>query len=166
MTNSVLCGRPTPAGSCRRPVTAPGAPCGVAHPAPPARPPGAAAVAAAGPDPFDDDSFDDDTCSQCGEPCDDGEGWDGLCGDCADRAFAAEEAEEAVAEALAEGTSFAEVAADDDPWIRRAVAARRSCPPAVLEVLAADPDSDVRAAAVANPACPPAARAHAGLLDD
>lgn len=25
-------------------------------------------------------------CSECGSPCDDGEGYDGLCGNCADRA--------------------------------------------------------------------------------
>ncbi|HEY3783041.1 MAG TPA: hypothetical protein VGL56_18335 [Fimbriimonadaceae bacterium] len=27
---------------------------------------------------------EDDRCYQCGEPTDDGEGWDGLCGNCAD----------------------------------------------------------------------------------
>jgi hypothetical protein len=25
------------------------------------------------------------TCRECGDPTDDGEGWDGLCGNCADR---------------------------------------------------------------------------------
>jgi len=29
-------------------------------------------------------SDDDDTCSTCGKPLDDGQGYDGLCGDCAD----------------------------------------------------------------------------------
>ena len=29
-------------------------------------------------------------CRQCGEPADDGEGWDGLCGNCADRATVVE----------------------------------------------------------------------------
>lgn len=28
-------------------------------------------------------------CSECDSPCDNGEGWDGLCGNCADRAEAA-----------------------------------------------------------------------------
>lgn len=28
----------------------------------------------------------EETCSECGEPCDDGEGWDGMCGNCADKA--------------------------------------------------------------------------------
>lgn len=28
----------------------------------------------------------DANCTECGEPCDDGEGWDGLCGNCADKA--------------------------------------------------------------------------------
>ena len=32
------------------------------------------------------DSDDDDTCSQCGASLDDGEGYDGLCGNCADKA--------------------------------------------------------------------------------
>ena len=27
----------------------------------------------------------DDPCRECGESADDGEGWDGLCGNCADR---------------------------------------------------------------------------------
>jgi len=27
---------------------------------------------------------DDDECSECGDPLDDGEGWNGLCGSCAD----------------------------------------------------------------------------------
>lgn len=31
------------------------------------------------------DDDDDDKCSACGGPNDDGEGWDGLCGDCADK---------------------------------------------------------------------------------
>jgi hypothetical protein len=26
-----------------------------------------------------------DMCSECGQPADNGEGWDGLCGSCADR---------------------------------------------------------------------------------
>ena len=32
--NGVICGHPTAKGPCRRPVRAPGAPCGAAHPAP------------------------------------------------------------------------------------------------------------------------------------
>jgi len=32
-----------------------------------------------------EDDMELDTCTQCGEPDDDGEGWDGLCGSCADR---------------------------------------------------------------------------------
>lgn len=165
---SAPCGKPTPGGTaCRRPVTAPGAPCGAAHPAPvlPGHPtPLPALPAAPVIDPLDDGEPDGETCSECDDPLDDGEGWGGLCGNCADRAFAAEEAEETLDAMLREGETFAEVAADDDPWVRRAVAARSSCPPAVLEILAADPDETVRAAAAAHPACPPTARAHAGLL--
>lgn len=37
----------------------------------------------------DDDDF---ACRECGGPTDDGEGWDGLCGDCADRREAVKEA--------------------------------------------------------------------------
>lgn len=34
---------------------------------------------------IDDDAIEaDDLCSACSEPANDGEGWDGLCGDCAD----------------------------------------------------------------------------------
>lgn len=29
---------------------------------------------------------DEDRCTQCDDPADNGEGWDGLCGNCADRA--------------------------------------------------------------------------------
>lgn len=35
---------------------------------------------------------DDYVCSECGAPTDDGEGWDGLCGNCADRHVIAAEA--------------------------------------------------------------------------
>lgn len=34
---------------------------------------------------------DERKCRECGEPNDDGEGWDGLCGNCADRQFAEDE---------------------------------------------------------------------------
>lgn len=54
--SSVLCGKPTPAGACQRPVSAPGAACGVVHPDLVGAVPSAAtaAVAASGPgaDPF------------------------------------------------------------------------------------------------------------------
>lgn len=38
-----------------------------------------------------EDADEDDTCRECSAPLDDGEGYDGLCGDCADRAEAAGE---------------------------------------------------------------------------
>ena len=31
------------------------------------------------------DLYDDDLCDECQDPLDDGEGWNGLCGNCADR---------------------------------------------------------------------------------
>lgn len=33
-----------------------------------------------------EDDDEPEECSECGESLDDGEGWDGLCGNCADRA--------------------------------------------------------------------------------
>ncbi len=33
-----------------------------------------------------DEDDEDDTCRECGEATDNGEGWDGLCGNCSDRA--------------------------------------------------------------------------------
>lgn len=38
--------------------------------------------------------MDEDGCDKCGESLSDGEGYDGLCGNCADRAFAGEDLEE------------------------------------------------------------------------
>jgi hypothetical protein len=34
----------------------------------------------------DEDEDEFNTCTECGEPNDDGEGWNGLCGNCADKA--------------------------------------------------------------------------------
>ena len=54
--SSVLCGKPTPTGPCQRPVSAPGAPCGVNHPtglSPTGAPPTGTPVAVGpGDDPF------------------------------------------------------------------------------------------------------------------
>jgi len=42
---------------------------------------------------YDQGDYDDEeVCYECGEPLDDGEGWDGLCGNCSDRQVMAEEA--------------------------------------------------------------------------
>ena len=43
---------------------------------------------------YDDGEPDEDdyACRECGAPTDDGEGWDGLCGNCSDRKAMAEEA--------------------------------------------------------------------------
>lgn len=77
--SSVLCGKPTPGGApCRRPISAPGVPCGAAHPDQAAV--GAVAVvvtAAPGPgaDPFADTT---DPPAAAGPA-----GWDGLAGDLA-----------------------------------------------------------------------------------
>lgn len=43
-------------------------------------------------DDFDQGEPDEESCSECGSPTDDGEGWDGLCGNCADRQVMAAEA--------------------------------------------------------------------------
>lgn len=40
---------------------------------------------------FDGDDEDDNVCSECGDPTDDGEGYDGLCGNCADKVTCGDE---------------------------------------------------------------------------
>jgi hypothetical protein len=41
-----------------------------------------------------DEDDDLDKCSNCGEPNNNGEGWNGLCGNCADAAFPNDDGEE------------------------------------------------------------------------
>ena len=74
---SVLCGKPTPTGPCRRPVSAPGGPCGADHVAvsPTGAPPSGTPVPAAPPaDPFGPGGVYDDgyqagwEAFQAGEP--------------------------------------------------------------------------------------------------
>ncbi len=37
--------------------------------------------------------MEEELCRVCGEPADDGEGWDGMCGPCADKSLRMEAAE-------------------------------------------------------------------------
>lgn len=133
--SSVLCGKPTPAGPCRRRVSAPGGLCGSAHPN--STPPTVTASAApvvAGPDPL---AAYWPTWLQ--DPA--------VVGNPGVRAR--------VAEATGDQVALAALAGDVAAAVRSQVAANSATPPGALVALAEDPESEVRSRVAGNSATPP-----------
>lgn len=169
--SSVLCGKPTPSGPCRRRVSVAGGLCGSAHPN--STPPTVTASAApvvAGPDPLavvlptwlQDPVFvgNPGVRARVAEATGNQVALAALAGD-----VAGEVRSQVAANSATPPGALVSLADDPESWVRRSCATNLSCPPEVLGALARDPSTDVAEAAVSNPMTPHAVLAWAAAGD-